>query len=121
MTYAPFNLAGKVCVITGGNKGIGLGMAEALAASNADVVIWGRKTDDNAAALKKLEGLGTGRAAAKQVDVAEEDQIVKAMAETEEEFGRIDTCIATSTASDNACPRKSPRLMSPSVTVPRTW
>ena len=40
MTYAPFNLAGKVCVITGGNKGIGLGMAEALAASNADIVIW---------------------------------------------------------------------------------
>ena len=86
MTYAPFNLAGKVCVITGGNKGIGLGMAEALAASNADVVIWGRKEDDNAAALKKLEGLGTGK--------AEEDQIVKAMAETEEEYGRIDTCIA---------------------------
>ena len=94
MTYAPFNLAGKVCVITGGNKGIGLGMAEALAASNADVVIWGRKEDDNAAALKKLEGLGTGKASSKKVDVAEEDQIVKAMAETEEEYGRIDTCIA---------------------------
>ena len=77
MTYAPFNLAGKVCVITGGNKGIGLGMAEALAASNADVVIWGRKEDDNAAALKKLEGLGTGKASSKKVDVAEEDQIVK--------------------------------------------
>ena len=94
MTYAPFNLAGKVCVVTGGNKGIGLGMAEALAASNADVVVWGRKAEDNAEAVRKLEGLGTGRAKAWQVDVGEEDQIVKAMAEVEEEFGRIDTCIA---------------------------
>jgi NAD(P)-dependent dehydrogenase (short-subunit alcohol dehydrogenase family) len=42
MAYAPFDLTGKVCVVTGGNKGIGLGMVEALAASNADVVIWGR-------------------------------------------------------------------------------
>ncbi|KCZ47354.1 SDR family NAD(P)-dependent oxidoreductase [Hyphomonas pacifica] len=94
MTYAPFNLTGKVCVVTGGNKGIGLGMAEALAASNADVVIWGRKAEDNDAAVKKLEGLGTGRAKAWQVDVADEDAVIKAMAESEEEFGRIDTCIA---------------------------
>lgn len=94
MTYTPFNLAGKVCVVTGGNKGIGLGMAEALAASNADVVIWGRKADDNAEAVKKLESLGTGKAKAWQVDVGEEEQVVKAMAEAEEEFGRIDTCIA---------------------------
>ena len=39
MTYKPFDLSGKVCVVTGGNKGIGLGIVEALAASNADVVI----------------------------------------------------------------------------------
>ncbi|MEZ5945876.1 MAG: SDR family oxidoreductase [Hyphomonas sp.] len=94
MTYAPFNLSGKVCVVTGGNKGIGLGMVEALAASNADVVIWGRKADDNAAAVKKAEALGTGRVKAWQVDVGEEAEVVKAMAEAEEEFGRIDTCIA---------------------------
>lgn len=94
MTYAPFNLAGKVCVVTGGNKGIGLGMAEALAASDADVVVWGRKAEDNAEAVKKLASLGTGEAKAWQVDVGEEDQVVKAMAEVEEEFGRIDTCIA---------------------------
>jgi len=55
MTYAPFDLSGKVCVVTGGNKGIGLGMVEALAASNANVVIWGRKEADNSAAVKKAE------------------------------------------------------------------
>jgi NAD(P)-dependent dehydrogenase (short-subunit alcohol dehydrogenase family) len=94
MTYAPFDLTGKVCVVTGGNKGIGLGMVEALAASNAHVVIWGRKEADNAAAVKKASTLGTGTVKAWQVDVGEEAEVVKAMAEAEEEFGRIDSCIA---------------------------
>lgn len=102
MSYAPFNLAGKVCVVTGGNKGIGLGMAEALAASDADVVIWGRKAEDNAEAVKKLESLGKGKVKAWQVDVGEEDQVVKAMAEAEEEFGRIDTCIANAGVGQGA-------------------
>ena len=45
--YKPFDLTGKVALVTGGNGGIGLGMAEAMAASGADIVIWGtneRKT-----------------------------------------------------------------------------
>lgn len=94
MTYKPFDLSGKVCVVTGGNKGIGLGMVEALAASNADVVIWGRKTADNDAAVQKATGLGTGKIKAWAVDVGEEDQVIKAMKEAEEEFGRIDACFA---------------------------
>ena len=102
MTYAPFNLAGKVCVVTGGNRGIGLGMAEALAASNADVAIWGRKADANDMAIKSLEGLGTGKVAAWTVDVAEEAQVVSAMAEVEEHFGRIDTCIANAGVGEGA-------------------
>ena len=94
MTYKPFDLSGKVCVVTGGNKGIGLGMAEALAASNADVVIWGRKADDNASAVKHCAALGTGRVKAWEVDVGEEAQVVKAMREAVEDFGRVDACIA---------------------------
>jgi NAD(P)-dependent dehydrogenase (short-subunit alcohol dehydrogenase family) len=94
MTYKPFDLSGKVVVVTGGNKGIGLGMVEALAASNADVVIWGRKTADNDAAVKSASKLGTGKVKAWVVDVGEEDQVVKAMKEAEEEFKRIDACIA---------------------------
>jgi NAD(P)-dependent dehydrogenase (short-subunit alcohol dehydrogenase family) len=94
MTYKPFDLSGKVCVVTGGNKGIGLGMVEALAASNADVVIWGRKTADNDAAVKSASKLGTGKVKAWAVDVADEAQVVKAMKEAEEEFKRIDACIA---------------------------
>ena len=85
MAYAPFDLTGKVCVVTGGNKGIGLGMVEALAASNADVVIWGRKEADNDAAVKKASTLGTGKVKAWKVDVGEEAEVVKAMAEAEED------------------------------------
>ncbi|MFN3608492.1 MAG: SDR family NAD(P)-dependent oxidoreductase [Hyphomonas sp.] len=94
MVYKPFDMSGKVCVVTGGNKGIGLGMVEALAASNADVVIWGRKSADNDAAVKSASGLGTGKVKAWSVDVGEEAQVIKAMKEAEEEFGRIDACIA---------------------------
>ena len=89
MTYKPFDLSGKVVVVTGGNKGIGLGMVEALAASNADVVIWGRKTADNDAAVQKASKLGTGKVKSWAVDVGEEDQVVKAMKEAEEELQSI--------------------------------
>ena len=94
MSYAPFDLTGKVCLVTGGNGGIGLGMAEALAASNAHVAIWGRRDEKNAEAIKKLEGLGSGNVQAWTVDVGEEDQVIKAMADVETAFGRIDACIA---------------------------
>jgi NAD(P)-dependent dehydrogenase (short-subunit alcohol dehydrogenase family) len=46
--YAPFDLSGKVTLITGGNGGIGLGMAEALAQAGADIVIWGTNERKNA-------------------------------------------------------------------------
>lgn len=94
MTYAPFDLSGKTCLVTGGNAGIGLGMAEALAASNADVAIWGRREEKNEAAAEALDKLGTGKVAAWAVDVADEDAVIKATAAVEDHFGRIDTCIA---------------------------
>jgi len=93
MTYTPFDLTGKVSLVTGGNGGIGLGMAEALAQAGADVAIWGTNEEKNAAALKRLEPYGT-RVIAKKVDVSNEDDVVKAMAETKEQLGRIDQAIA---------------------------
>ena len=93
MAFEPFDLTGKVAVVTGGNGGIGLGMAEGLAAAGADVAIWGRNTGKNAAALERLKARGT-RVEALEVDVADEQAVVDAMAESLARLGRIDTCIA---------------------------
>ena len=52
MAYAPFDLSSKKVLITGGNSGIGLGMAEAVADAGADVVIWGTNAEKLADAVK---------------------------------------------------------------------
>ena len=51
-----FDLTGRVAVITGGNGGIGLGIAQALAAAGCNVSIWGRNADKNKAAAATMAG-----------------------------------------------------------------
>jgi NAD(P)-dependent dehydrogenase (short-subunit alcohol dehydrogenase family) len=51
---SPFDLGGHVALITGGNSGIGLGMAKGLAAHGADVVIWGTNPDKNDASIDEM-------------------------------------------------------------------
>lgn len=93
MAYAPFDLTGKVALVTGGNRGIGLGMARALAQSGADIVIWGTNEKYNAAALQELSQFGV-RVKAQSVDVADEAAVSYAMSEAAASMGRIDTVIA---------------------------
>lgn len=93
MAYEPFNLKGKVALVTGGNRGIGLGMARALAQAGSDVVIWGSSATHNLAALGQLDTLGV-RVLAQQVDVSDEAAVVAAMAEAVVAMGRVDTVIA---------------------------
>ena len=89
MAYAPFNLKGKVALITGGNSGIGLGMAEALAQAGADVVIWGSNAEKNLAAEGKLTNYGV-RVLAQRVNVADEAAVIAAMGEAVAAMGRVD-------------------------------
>src|SRR5690349_4442426 len=93
MTYQPFNLKGKVALVTGGNRGIGLGMATALAQSGADVVIWGSNAERNLEAEGQLTTLGV-RVLAQTIDVSSETQVVQGMAEAIAAMGRVDTVIA---------------------------
>lgn len=93
MAYAPFNLTGKVALVTGGNRGIGYGMAEALAQSGASIAIWGRDAARNDEAAAKLSEHGVS-VKSYAVDVADEKAVVDAMKQTAADFGRIDTVIA---------------------------
>jgi NAD(P)-dependent dehydrogenase (short-subunit alcohol dehydrogenase family) len=88
-----FDLTGKVALVTGGNGGIGLGMAEALARAGASVAIWGSNWEKNDVAEQRLKTHG-GRVLAQTCNVADEAQVERCMAEVIETFGRLDGCFA---------------------------
>src|SRR6516225_2064941 len=54
ISMSMFDLSGRVAVVTGGNGGIGLGIAQALALSGCNVAIWGRNADKNRAAAASM-------------------------------------------------------------------
>lgn len=93
MAFSPFDLTGKVALITGGNGGIGLGMAEGLAAAGAKVAIWGQNPAKNAAAEATLAALG-GDVLVQTVDVTSEAAVTAGVAAVIERFGRLDFCAA---------------------------
>ena len=89
MAFKPFDLTGKTALVTGGNGGIGLGMAEGLAQAGAKVVIWGLKPEKNAAAEARLRAYG-GDVLVQTVDVSDEAAVVKGVADAVAAMGRLD-------------------------------
>jgi 2-deoxy-D-gluconate 3-dehydrogenase len=87
-----FDLTGRVAIVTGGNGGIGLGMARGLAQAGAAVVLAGRNTDKSTGAVKELEALGA-KAAMVKVDVTSEASCREMVQKTVDRFGRLDILV----------------------------
>jgi 2-dehydro-3-deoxy-D-gluconate 5-dehydrogenase len=87
-----FDLKGRVGLVTGGNGGIGLGLARGLAKAGAAVMVAGRNAAKNVAAVAELKALGA-EADAVIVDVTEEASVNAMVAATAKRFGRLDILV----------------------------
>ncbi|WP_428663488.1 SDR family NAD(P)-dependent oxidoreductase [Reyranella sp.] len=87
-----FDLSGRVAVITGGNGGIGLGMAKGMAAAGATIVVAGRDAAKNTAAVNEILS-GGGKASAIPVDVLQEQSCRALVADTMKSHGRLDILV----------------------------
>ncbi len=92
MQNSSFDLTGKVAIVTGGNGGIGLGMARGLARAGASVVIAGRNQEKNESAAREIEAIGA-RAMAVTVDVTDNASVAAMVEATLAQMGRIDILI----------------------------
>jgi NAD(P)-dependent dehydrogenase (short-subunit alcohol dehydrogenase family) len=87
-------LDGRVAVVTGGNGGIGLGLAAALLDAGAAVDIWGRDEAKTRAALESLAQQGRPNVTGRRCDVTDEADVAGALAGAVAEHGRLDTMVA---------------------------
>src|SRR5690348_9619228 len=87
-----FDLSGKVAIVTGGNGGIGLGIAHGLVEAGATVVVVGRNQTKNQSAVAGLTKAG-GLTSAMVVDVTDEAQCQTMVAETINRHGRLDILV----------------------------
>jgi NAD(P)-dependent dehydrogenase (short-subunit alcohol dehydrogenase family) len=88
-----FDLSERTIVVTGGNGGIGLGLARGVAKAGAQVAIWARNQEKSEQAKSELEALGA-KAIALPCDVANESDILAAIEQTTSQLGPIDACFA---------------------------
>jgi 2-dehydro-3-deoxy-D-gluconate 5-dehydrogenase len=87
-----FDLSGRVAVVTGGNGGIGLGMALGMARAGATIVVAGRDAAKNAAAVKQIQDVGA-KSSAIPVDVLKEDSCRALITDTVKAHGRLDILV----------------------------
>lgn len=92
------DLTGKVVVVTGGNGGIGLGLARGCAAAGATVSLWGRNATKLETAVEQLQAEGA-TVSGHQVDVSSEEEVDAAMARVRSDHGRVDSLFANAGVS----------------------
>jgi 2-deoxy-D-gluconate 3-dehydrogenase len=92
MAKTPFDLSGRVAIVTGGNGGIGLGMARGLAEAGAAVAIVGRNEAKSNAAAAELRKHGA-KAISVVADVTDTAAVAAMIARTTQEFGRLDILV----------------------------
>ena len=95
------SLDGRVVLVTGGNGGIGLGLATGCARAGADMVIWGTNQGKLDSAKAELAALGV-RVLAQRVDVSSESEVVNGFAEAVEVMGKVDAVFANAGVSGGA-------------------
>lgn len=93
-----FDLKGHVALVTGGNMGLGLGMARGLARAGANIAIWGRNEQRNAASAEELRQLGVD-VESFACDVTDPAAVDTAMDATLARFGKVDSCFANAGGS----------------------
>ena len=87
------DLSEKVFIITGGNGGIGLGLAEGIAEAGGAVAIWARNEEKNTDAVRALQDIG-GEAKSYICDVSNEEDVIRTLASTVKDFGKVDGLFA---------------------------
>jgi len=87
-----FSLEGKIAVVTGGARGLGLGMATGLAEAGAEVVLADRLKEEGTKSVQSLKGQGH-KAHFHEVDVSDRDQVFSLMKEVADTLGGIDVLI----------------------------
>ncbi len=97
------DLSEKVFIITGGNGGIGLGLAEGIAEAGGSIAIWARNEEKNAHAVKILEDIGV-KAKSYVCDVSSEENVIATLASTVNDFGRLDGLFANAGRAGTGTP-----------------
>ena len=87
-----FDLKGKAALVTGGNGGIGLGMAKGLARAGASIAVAGRDAKKNSAALAELKALGV-EAFSLKIDLRDEEACRAMVDEAAQKLGRLDILV----------------------------
>lgn len=100
-----FDLTGKVAIITGGNGGLGLGIAKGLASEGCAVALVGRNQEKIDKAVAEMEALGA-KAIGVQADVSKEADVNRMVAETVEQLGRVDILFNNAAISWGVAPEK---------------